>query len=540
MGHGAAAQERMPAAEERQVRLLERLSHTVAAVFPGEPGAGGGSGVIIDPRGYVLTNFHVSGVKRRLWVGLDDGTIHPAVLLGIDPGGDVALLKLVDPERSEYPAAPLGDSDALRLGEPVYALGNPFLLAEDFRPTITQGVVSGIHRYRDGTGSAELLYGDCVQTDASINPGNSGGPLFDGRGRLVGINGLGGFRPDRGRVNVGVGFAASIEQIKNFLYDLRACRQCYHGTLNATVRDVTGADGRPAGVVVDAVVRGSNAERAGLRLGDRVLSFEGERIRSQNHFLTLLTRLPARRRVRLRVARTVEGEVEPRELEFVFRLQPLWAGPIQGEWRPDPRLVAAETRSLLAEIRASRPPDQWVREEQVLLPDGRRLRRVVRARGPWLRVEVGAPGAETVEVVAGDLAWRRDAKGALGPLPPERRDELAGTAEALHGLRSSEGENRLTRLEFTGGDRVAGERVWRIEARDRAGRRRLLYVSPASKRLVGYAYPTPEGRWVEVEWISSDGRPRRLDADSGEVLETCSEVVVRAEPQPASLFERPE
>ncbi|HBP23663.1 MAG TPA: serine protease, partial [Planctomycetes bacterium] len=157
--------------EARQMTLIRRLAPSVAAVFQeGKPG--GGSGVIIDPRGYVLTNFHVSSTSRRLEVGLNDGRKYRAVLLGIDPGGDIALLRLEDRLRQRWPAVPLGDSDAVRPGERVYAMGNPFLLAEDFAPTVTQGVVSGVHRYRDATGSTDLVYGDCIQIDASINPGN--------------------------------------------------------------------------------------------------------------------------------------------------------------------------------------------------------------------------------------------------------------------------------------------------------------------------------------------------------------------------------
>ncbi|MCW8139872.1 MAG: trypsin-like peptidase domain-containing protein, partial [Planctomycetota bacterium] len=333
------------ATEAGQVALVARLAPTVAAVFPGEqPGGGGGSGVVIDPRGLVLTNFHVSGLNRVLTVGLNDGRTYRARLLGIDPGGDIALLVLTG--RADFPAVPLGDSDAVRPGERVFAMGNPFLLAEDYSPTVTQGVVSGIHRYRDATGGSDLVYGDAIQIDASINPGNSGGPLFDARGRLIGINGLGGFRPDRGRVNVGVGFAASINQIKNFLLDLRAGRQCQHATMNATVRDQEDEQGRPR-VVVDAITREAKAFAAGLRLGDIVRRLDGRPVGTQNQLLTLVSRLPAGRRVTLSVARPREDGQGFHERDVTFRLDPLWSGPAQGEWQPDPELLAAETRLIL-------------------------------------------------------------------------------------------------------------------------------------------------------------------------------------------------
>ena len=111
------------------------------------------------------------------------------------------------------------------------AMGNPFLLAEDQRPTVTLGVVSGIHRYQGGSKNL-LVYGDCIQTDSSINPGNSGGPLFNLQGEVVGINGRGSFE-ERGRVNVGLGYAISVNQIKKFIPDLLATKVSLHGTLDA-------------------------------------------------------------------------------------------------------------------------------------------------------------------------------------------------------------------------------------------------------------------------------------------------------------------
>ena len=116
------------------------------------------------------------------------------------------------------------------VGETVFAMGNPFLLATDFTPTVTFGIVSGTHRYQQGSGNRMLVYPDCIQVDAAVNPGNSGGPLFNEQGEVVGINGrisIG----DRGRVNVGVGFAIASNQIKNFIGDLVAGRHAEHGTL---------------------------------------------------------------------------------------------------------------------------------------------------------------------------------------------------------------------------------------------------------------------------------------------------------------------
>ncbi len=163
--------------------------------------------------------------------GMADGRLYDAVLVGIDPTGDVALIKLLG--RDDFPHAELGDSDQVRVGDWVFAMGNPFLLATDLQPTVTYGIISGVHRYQFPSGTI-LEYADCLQTDASINPGNSGGPLFDDHGRLIGINGRGSFEK-RGRVAVGAGYAISINQIKNFLGDLHSGRVVDHATLGAVV-----------------------------------------------------------------------------------------------------------------------------------------------------------------------------------------------------------------------------------------------------------------------------------------------------------------
>ena len=137
--------------------------------------------------------------------------------------------------RDDFPAAELADSDQVQVGDWCFAIGNPFLLATDFHPTVSYGVISGVHRYQYPAGTL-LEYTDCLQADAAINPGNSGGPLFDAQGRLIGINGRGSFEK-RGRVNVGVGYAISINQIKNFLGHLKSGRIVDHATLGRSRRD---------------------------------------------------------------------------------------------------------------------------------------------------------------------------------------------------------------------------------------------------------------------------------------------------------------
>jgi S1-C subfamily serine protease len=164
--------------EARRVALIERIKPAVVAIFSAN-GQGGGSGVLITKDGYALTNFHVvQGSGPVMQCGLPDGVLYDAVLVGLDRVGDVALIKLLPKDKKqEFPAAVMGDSDKVKTGDWSLALGNPFLLATDFQPTVTFGLVSGTHRYQYPAGTL-LEYTDCIQIDTSINPGNSGGPLF--------------------------------------------------------------------------------------------------------------------------------------------------------------------------------------------------------------------------------------------------------------------------------------------------------------------------------------------------------------------------
>jgi serine protease Do len=270
-------------AEARRVASIERASATAVAIFAGE--AGGGSGVLISPDGYALTNFHVvQPAGPALRCGLDDGRLYDAVLVGLDPTGDVALIRLLG--RDDFPVAPFGESDLVRPGDACFAAGNPFLLATDLRPSISAGIVSGVRRYQFPAGTI-LEYTDCLQVDAAINPGNSGGGLFDRHGRLIGVNGRASFEK-RGRVNVGVGYAISARQLRQFLGCLRGGRLVDHATLGATV--ASSADGR---VVVSDILETSDAWRRGLRYDDEVVSLAGRPVRTVNAFKNVLGTLPA-------------------------------------------------------------------------------------------------------------------------------------------------------------------------------------------------------------------------------------------------------
>lgn len=291
-------------AERTRIATIAKASQAAVAIFAGE--AGGGSGVLISPDGYALTNFHVvqpAGVAMKC--GLADGRLYDAVLVGLDPTGDVALVRLLG--RDDFPYAELADSDLVEVGDFCFAAGNPFLLATDFQPSISAGIVSGIHRYQFPAGTI-LEYADCLQVDAAINPGNSGGALFDAQGRVIGVNGRASFEK-RGRVNVGVGYAISANQLRNFLGFLKGGRLIDHATLGATV--ATAEDGR---VMVSDILESSDAYRRGLRYDDEIVALAGRNVRTVNAFKNVLGTLPAGWRVPLVFRRA------GRRMEILVRL----------------------------------------------------------------------------------------------------------------------------------------------------------------------------------------------------------------------------
>ena len=277
-------------AERQRIEAVAKAVKSAIAIFTAD-GNGGGSGVVISADGYALTNFHVvQPVGEYMQCGMADGRLYDAVLVSIDPTGDVALIKLFG--RDDFPTAELANSDDVRAGDWCFAVGNPFLLATNFEPTVSYGIVSGVHRYQEPAGSI-LEYTDCIQTDAAINPGNSGGPLFNAAGELIGVNGRGSFEK-RGRVNVGLGYAISINQIKHFMGYLHSGRIVDHATLGATLD--ADEEGR---VVVSNILESSDAYRRGLRYSDEVVAFGGRTIDSPNAFKNVLGIYPKGWRVPL-------------------------------------------------------------------------------------------------------------------------------------------------------------------------------------------------------------------------------------------------
>jgi S1-C subfamily serine protease len=225
---------------------------------------GSGSGFIVDRQGHIVTNEHVVAGADRLDVTLADGTSYIGDVVAGDPATDISVIRLRAPadKVSQLPVAPLGDSESLKPGEWVVAIGNPFGLER----SVTMGVVSSLGRARPGLD--QRLITDMIQTDAAINPGNSGGPLINLAGEVVGINEQ---IESSTRGSVGVGFAIPINTLKRYLPDLLAGRQPEHAwigvggaTLSPTLAEEIGTP-VTQGVIVTRVVPNSPAARAGLR-----------------------------------------------------------------------------------------------------------------------------------------------------------------------------------------------------------------------------------------------------------------------------------
>ncbi|MBN1443482.1 MAG: PDZ domain-containing protein [Planctomycetes bacterium] len=299
---GAAAPsaiERLREMEQRTIELIERSRP--AFIF-----IAGGSGFCISPDGYVLTNEHVVMGARDLVVFLASGRPMRADAVGHDPQGDVALLKIRGAENLPY--LEFGDSHRLEIGQPVLALGDPFLLASanlfltenpflppDYEPSASLGIVSALHRYSD-------TYSDAIQVDLSVNRGNSGGPLLTFDGKVVGINGKIETRFALG-INTGVGYAIPSHQILRFLEPLKKAGggQVRHGTIGGL--QVGARVGEKAGLPVTEVLDDSPAFKAGFRPGDLLLSIAGLPVKTATRFHGILSTYPAGESVPVQVSR---------------------------------------------------------------------------------------------------------------------------------------------------------------------------------------------------------------------------------------------
>ncbi len=238
-----------------------------------QPQMSAGSGVIVDAeKGYVLTNHHVIADSTEILVTLKDRRRFKATLVGSDRGTDIALLRI---EASNLTALPFGDSDALKVGDFVVAIGNPFGLGQ----TVTSGIVSALGR----SGLNIEDYEDFIQTDASINPGNSGGALVNLRGELVGIN-----TAIIGPTNIGIGFAVPSNMAGAVMDQLARYGEVRRGQVGVMIQDLTPDIAKALniaqsqGAVITQVQPGSSAEKAGLQAGDVVIELNGRPVRSSS------------------------------------------------------------------------------------------------------------------------------------------------------------------------------------------------------------------------------------------------------------------
>ena len=244
-----------------------------------------GSGLLVNPDGYLVTNEHVVRGAEEIYVTMIDSTEVPATLIGMAAEFDLALLKI---EGSGLPYAPFGDSDALDIGEPAIAIGSPFTyLFNDNQTTVTAGVISALHRDVKETGDGVQIFKNMIQTDAVINPGNSGGPLVSMKGEVVGISTFV-FSTSEGSSNIGMGFAIPSNTVKMVIDEIRQYghfRNVWTGLvvseLTAEVVEQFGIPFR-TGLVVIAIEEGGPAERAGIQVGDVIVEMDGSTIHNSD------------------------------------------------------------------------------------------------------------------------------------------------------------------------------------------------------------------------------------------------------------------
>jgi serine protease Do len=278
-----------------------------------------GSGFIISPDGYILTNDHVAGNATEITVTLEDGRQFDAELVGSDLVSDIALLKI---EAQGLPFIPLGDSDDVITGEWVIALGNPFGLFErGHKPIVTVGVLSATEMNLSSVNNR--VYRGMLQTDAAINSGNSGGPLVNSMGQVIGVNTLIYTGSGYNTGNIGVGFAIPINRVKPIVEDLRT-----HGKIDRSFW--TGIRVQPVdnnfarilgleqaeGVIINQVFPDSPASNAELEVGDVIIEVNGERITSQDVLVDIVNSSRVNDVLRLKIIR------DKKEITKQLRLEP--------------------------------------------------------------------------------------------------------------------------------------------------------------------------------------------------------------------------
>jgi serine protease Do len=287
-----------------------------------------GSGFIITPDGYILTNNHVVEGATKLQVTLDTGDKYIADVIGTDPMIDLGLIK-IDPKGKRLPTLPLGDSDTLRVGQWVMAIGNPFALER----TVTVGVVSGKRR-QVGIGSTVPGLANFIQTDAAINFGNSGGPLIDGQGRVVGIN----TAIQRAELAEGIGFAIPINEARKAAEELRSGGSVKRGYLGISM-NTTGLNDKARayyklpdsnGVIVADVTEKSPAAAAGVRKNDIIRKIDGNPVKDNQDLLAMIASRKPGETVKLEIVRG--GETM--KIDVVLTSRPVQFGDDGQESQP--------------------------------------------------------------------------------------------------------------------------------------------------------------------------------------------------------------
>jgi len=264
-----------------------------------------GSGVIIDKEGYVLTNEHVVSNADRIRVTLPDGREFEGRLTGSDVRSDLAVVK-IEP-KGDLPYARLGDSDSVEIGHWAIAIGNPFAFAvKNPEPTVTVGVVSALRRSLPRTDKRAREYSDLIQTDAAINPGNSGGPLVNIQGEIIGVN-VAIFTLSGG--SEGVGFAVPVNTAKKIVDDLIQGKEILYGWLGVIIQDIDndlasyfGLKDKN-GVLISRIMEKSPSERAGLKAGDIIISFDNENIRNTRDLIRMVLKKDIGEKVSLGIVR---------------------------------------------------------------------------------------------------------------------------------------------------------------------------------------------------------------------------------------------
>ncbi|MBP2033939.1 serine protease Do [Clostridium algifaecis] len=253
-------------------KVAELVGPTVVGIsnksqgYFGDEDTGSGSGIIIDSKGYIVTNYHVIKDADKVTVKLSSGKILNASIQGVDERSDLAVIKV---SADNLPQATLGDSAKVKVGDTAIAIGNP--LGEEFAGSVTAGIISALNRKIEYNGSVYKV----IQTDAAINPGNSGGPLCNSNGEVIGINSL---KMGTSENAEGMGFAISINEAKSIINTLMNKGKVARPYLGIYGESVASEDSKIHGIYIQEVERESGAARAGIKPTDILLEFDGKKV----------------------------------------------------------------------------------------------------------------------------------------------------------------------------------------------------------------------------------------------------------------------